>query len=230
VWCGVVWLEVGCTGDNAYVSEAVVIEGDLQGQRAVQVACGAEHTMVLTDEGRLYTWGRATYGRLGHGESDRTCVDTPRRVDLGEKVRVRKIAAGSHHSALLTDEGDLVTFGWGKYGRLGHSNEYSTYLPKKVPWPPHLSTSTHTVPPDDAKEEVSEEAGSVVDFSCGNNNTALLTDKGRVWMCGWGRYGILGTTSANANANASTPQLVTSISSVVSVRCGGFHVSALVDG
>lgn len=33
----------------------------------VQASCGGTHTMVLTSEGRIYTWGRGSFGRLGTG-------------------------------------------------------------------------------------------------------------------------------------------------------------------
>lgn len=32
-----------------------------------QASCGGTHTMVLTSEGRIYTWGRGSFGRLGTG-------------------------------------------------------------------------------------------------------------------------------------------------------------------
>ncbi len=39
----------------------------MQGLRAVQASCGGTHTMALTDTGRLFVWGRASFGRLGLG-------------------------------------------------------------------------------------------------------------------------------------------------------------------
>ena len=39
----------------------------LAGKQVVQIACGSSHSAAVTSEGELYTWGRGTYGRLGHG-------------------------------------------------------------------------------------------------------------------------------------------------------------------
>jgi len=33
----------------------------------VQIACGTAHTLVVTDAGKLYTWGYNNYGQLGNG-------------------------------------------------------------------------------------------------------------------------------------------------------------------
>ena len=42
---------------------------DLSGVRICAVACGAAHTVALTTQGKLYSWGRGANGRLGHGNS-----------------------------------------------------------------------------------------------------------------------------------------------------------------
>ncbi len=33
----------------------------------VQASCGGTHTMVLSSEGRIFVWGRGSFGRLGSG-------------------------------------------------------------------------------------------------------------------------------------------------------------------
>ena len=34
----------------------------------VQAACGGTHTLALTEEGRIFIWGRGSFGRLGLGD------------------------------------------------------------------------------------------------------------------------------------------------------------------
>ncbi len=41
--------------------------GGREGRRAPQGSCGGTHTLVLTAEGRIFTWGRGSFGRLGTG-------------------------------------------------------------------------------------------------------------------------------------------------------------------
>ena len=41
----------------------------LRGVGVRQIACGSGHTVVLTVDGEVYTWGRGGDGRLGHGDN-----------------------------------------------------------------------------------------------------------------------------------------------------------------
>ncbi|KAK9908666.1 hypothetical protein WJX75_001202 [Coccomyxa subellipsoidea] len=70
--------------------------------RVVQASCGGTHTMVLTSEGRIYTWGRGSFGRLGTGtEKD---YFSPVEVFLPggpERWRVICCASGGRHSLVL---------------------------------------------------------------------------------------------------------------------------------
>ena len=40
----------------------------LVGKRVVHIAAGSGHSAAVSEDGVLYTWGKGTYGRLGHGE------------------------------------------------------------------------------------------------------------------------------------------------------------------
>lgn len=39
----------------------------MEGHKVIQASCGGTHTMVLTAEGRIFGWGRGSFGRLGTG-------------------------------------------------------------------------------------------------------------------------------------------------------------------
>ena len=45
-----------------------MVEG-LRGKNVVSVVAGGEHSAAITRDGALYTWGKGSYGRLGHGEN-----------------------------------------------------------------------------------------------------------------------------------------------------------------
>lgn len=50
-------------------SETPTLVTALEGKNVVNIAAGSNHSAAVTDEGALYTWGKGSYGRLGHGES-----------------------------------------------------------------------------------------------------------------------------------------------------------------
>ncbi|KAL1520466.1 hypothetical protein AB1Y20_022047 [Prymnesium parvum] len=81
---------------------------DLMGIVVVQVACGAKHCAVVSDEGVLYTWGDNDYGQCGHGDRARL---SRRRPVLSVSSPVAAVACGRAHTALCTKEGRLLCCG-----------------------------------------------------------------------------------------------------------------------
>ena len=51
----------------------------LQREQVKQVACGAFHTLVVNNKGRMFAFGGGLYGKLGHGNTQ-NCT-TPLVVD-----------------------------------------------------------------------------------------------------------------------------------------------------
>ncbi|XP_053532401.1 retinitis pigmentosa GTPase regulator b isoform X1 [Ictalurus punctatus] len=91
-------------------------------ERVLQVACGGGHTLALAEK-HLYSFGLGQFGQLGHG----TFVfesSLPRVVEHFRKGRVKHIACGENHSAVLTESGLLYTFGDGRHGKLALGEEY----------------------------------------------------------------------------------------------------------
>jgi alpha-tubulin suppressor-like RCC1 family protein len=43
---------------------------DLTHVQVVSVACGNRHTVALTSDGSVHTWGAGEFGQLGHGDVD----------------------------------------------------------------------------------------------------------------------------------------------------------------
>ena len=56
-------------------------------------------------------------------------------IEVLKSKRVRDIACGSSHSAAITSNGELYTWGLGDYGRLGHGDNTTQLKPKLVSQP-----------------------------------------------------------------------------------------------
>ncbi|XP_055571159.1 RCC1 domain-containing protein 1 isoform X1 [Falco cherrug] len=56
----------------------------------------------------------------------------PALLDLPQDLEVSKVSCGSRHTAVITRGGELYTWGWGKYGQLGHRDNASSDQPRRV--------------------------------------------------------------------------------------------------
>ncbi|KAF3943543.1 hypothetical protein CMV_029911 [Castanea mollissima] len=90
----------------------------LASKKVVAVATGEAHTLALTGDGCVYTWGRGMFGRLGTGsESDqlfpvRVNFDSPGRSKQDPPLKFVAVAAGAYHSLALADDGSIWCWGY----------------------------------------------------------------------------------------------------------------------
>lgn len=111
------------------------------------VACGFSHTACVTDGGVLWSWGHGDDGRLGHGDLKARLVPEPVEPQRFNCARVAAVACGARHSAAVTKDGALFTWGRGyTWGRgdvvqvpngLGHDDLEGKLVPTLVA-PHHL--------------------------------------------------------------------------------------------
>ncbi|KAH6922123.1 hypothetical protein HPB50_009663 [Hyalomma asiaticum] len=89
----------------------------LAGREVVKVAAGLYHSLAVTKDGSLFTWGWGVHGQLGHG----SCDDErqPRVVASLADHKVVDAYGGCGHSVALTSEGVVFTFGCNLFGQLG---------------------------------------------------------------------------------------------------------------
>ncbi|NXC41555.1 RCCD1 protein, partial [Penelope pileata] len=59
----------------------------------------------------------------------------PALLDLPHEPVVSNVSCGSRHTAAVTRDGELYTWGWGKYGQLGHGGRASCDRPRRVGLP-----------------------------------------------------------------------------------------------
>ena len=103
----------------------------LAGQRVVAVSAGGLHSMALTADGAVRSWGGGGFGMLGHGDEQLQLL--PKKIEAFAGRRVVAVPAGSYHSIAITADGAVFTWGQGGHGRLGHGEDLSNQLlPKKI--------------------------------------------------------------------------------------------------
>jgi alpha-tubulin suppressor-like RCC1 family protein len=108
-------------------SPTLLISEDLS-RKIISLAAGEAHTIALTGDGCVYSWGRGMFGRLGTGkESDElvpVLVEFPNQAE-GDRIRIVGVAAGAYHSLAVSDDGSVWCWGYNIYGQLGFDGENS---------------------------------------------------------------------------------------------------------
>ncbi|MFK2824857.1 Ig-like domain-containing protein [Bacillus sp. B190/17] len=93
----------------------------------LQVDGGNRHSIAITNNGNVVTWGENTYGKLGNGrETPIYDVWSPsQNTNVPVPVSLKNIVqsgAGQNHTVVLTSAGAVYTWGSNEYGQLGLRN------------------------------------------------------------------------------------------------------------
>jgi alpha-tubulin suppressor-like RCC1 family protein len=78
------------------------------------------------------SWGSGQNGKLGHGSEDN--ISIPCFIPFFEKhsSKAVHISAGCEHSAAITADGSMFSWGHGDGGRLGHGDNGPCFTPKEL--------------------------------------------------------------------------------------------------
>lgn len=147
------------------------IVGGLAHYTVTGAVCGANHSLAMDQWGSLFSWGSDESGQLGHNQGSST-LRVPRLIKSLGTTRVTAIAAGLYHSAALTANGELYTWGSNSKGQLGLGRNTD------MVFSPTLVESLSSVP--------------LAGVACGGNHTLVVTRSGAVFAWGSNNHGQLG--------------------------------------
>jgi len=186
----------------------------LAGNKVIGAAAGQFQTVVWTDAGELFTCGQGGKGVLGHGGEDNELL--PRLVEALVGKKVIGAAAGSWHTVVWTEAGELFTFGSGDYqcplhaglewggpplGGLGGRDSLGQGGGDEVDQWGHSLGKFITVP----KRVEALAAKKVAGASAGRFHTVVWTDEMECFTFGCGSCGELGHGESK---NESVPRQV----------------------
>ncbi|GFE55928.1 regulator of chromosome condensation domain-containing, putative [Babesia ovis] len=172
----------------------------------VSLACGANHTLVTTVDGSLFSWGMGAFGVLGTGNCQNQY--NPVRIRFPVETFMTTCAAGCRHSFGVDDRGQIWAWGYGGNGRLGTGDTRSQYAPKVLQ---------------------ALEGTKITQVSCGDSHSACVDVDGKVYTWGSSKCGKLGHKILVDDV--LVPTLVESLldTKIVQVECGTGTTLALSD-
>lgn len=107
------------------------ITGPWKDEALVSASGGRAHTTVVSKKGNVYSWGNGHNFQLGHGDGKDQPL--PKLVDALLGQQAVKISSGWGHNLILTDEGQVWSWGWNQDGQLGVGSTDHSAVPRQVP-------------------------------------------------------------------------------------------------
>ncbi|KAI4834919.1 cell cycle associated protein [Plasmodium brasilianum] len=80
--------------------------------KITNISCGSEHTLALSENGNLYSWGSNMFGQCGQ-KYEKTVIRYPKIIKyfLKNKIYIKNMNCASYHSAYITRTNDLYISG-----------------------------------------------------------------------------------------------------------------------
>ena len=153
-------------------------------EKVIKVAQGLTHSVALTEDGKVYTWGNGESGQLGASAARRLLPAVVSVSASGEYLTgIVDITAGDKFTAALDDRGYVWIWGDNSYGQLGiESTESYVATPQRVRKGISQSSTTYLE--------------NIVSIAAGSNHMLALDKNGSVWAWGDNTYGQLGETTS----------------------------------
>ena len=156
-------------------------------------ACGYQHTVVVSNDGEVHSFGYNNNGQLGLGHNNNVSLPTP----IPNLPKIMEISCGYEFTVCIDKEGGLWSFGANSHGQLGTGNTTSYNIPQKI----------EHIPP-------------VRSVSCGRYHALIITNDSNLWPCGKNDHGQL--CLGNKGGNQSKYQQ-TSFQQISKISAGGYH-------
>ncbi|KAF5269297.1 hypothetical protein FQR65_LT02598 [Abscondita terminalis] len=180
-------------------------DSDLKAQNIVAIAGGAGHTLILDNNGHVYSCGWNNKGQLG-------CSDDTLKfevIDILKEFKIVQVSCGWDFSAAVSECGKLFVWGNNQYTQLGLSKSITcTGIPSRLQVSLKLATGFQEI-------------------SCGLRHMAVITKENGLLVAGSGSKGQLGLGNNYDDNNYLSISKVPDVDEVQSIACGEHHTIAL---
>jgi len=156
-------------------------------QRAEKCSMGHNHTLFIEKgTGALWALGDNARGQVD-GKASKDFWNVPTKPSFLDKLRFLEISCGLFHSAAISDGGEVVVFGCGRFGQaLSNQVSQSVWIGK---WKP-------------------QDGKKLVKVACGRQHTIVVDEAGTLYSFGDNKYGQLGREGTSNKKRDSEPKQV----------------------
>lgn len=169
----------------------------------IDIACGEEHFVILTNDNKIYGCGKNNYGQLGQ---PLTIYNKNTLIRITNFNNVKQISCGSYSTVFLTYDNIIYSLGLNNYGQFGSGNNNNSFTP--------IPMLTENFIPQ-----------KVI---CGGYHTIIITNDFKLYSCGLNNYGQLGN-GLNINTNIPILMNIENFNNhkPISGSCGYYHTCIL---
>ncbi|KAH9385375.1 regulator of chromosome condensation [Nematocida major] len=170
------------------------------------IVCGGMHSLALSEDGTLFSWGCNDEGVLGREGNE----EEPEKVNFPEKIKIKKVVAGDSISAAVDQNGSLWTWGLfrGPGGVIGHAKRRNETV--------KMQRTPEIVP-----------RIKVRTLAAGCNHLAVVDTRGRLFTWGDGATGALGRYISKRKGVEEGLIPRVALTGVSDVVAGAYHTMAV---
>ena len=158
---------------------------------------GQTYTVVLKNDGTVWTWGSNRDGQLGDG----TTIDRNTPEQVQGITDVIEVSAGGNDVVALRKDGTVWVWGRNLYDSLGDGTRINRHIPEQV-----------------------QELTNVKAISAGIDHTIVLKDDGTIWTWGGNSHGQLGDGTTMAR---HTPVQIQGLANIIAISAGADYSLAV---
>ncbi|KAF3940090.1 Alsin [Dactylella cylindrospora] len=152
-------------------------------KKIVAIGAGSYHSFAVDVTGKVWAWGLNQYGQCGIDQEGKTgedgvAVPKPTIVKSLSKYKIVQITGGEHHSAAVTDDGKLLTWGRLDANQLGIKPE--DFKSESTVYDEHGKPRFITEP------TVVPGLPPIARVACGTHHNIALDVNGRAYSWGFG--------------------------------------------
>ena len=161
-----------------YINTPTDMTTQFGGERIKKVIASPDATYVMTESGKIFTWGVNSFGVLGIGDTGDFYVDIPTDMttQFGSET-VTEIFGGPGATFALTESSKVFAWGYNSEGILGTGNIADEFI------------ST----PTDMTERFGDERIKQIAVSSLTQRVHAISESGKVFAWGNNEFGLLGT-------------------------------------